>query len=90
MTAEPPGLDLGRLAAYLREQWPELVQRPPTATLIAGGRSNLTYLVACGSVRFVLRRPPLGHVLASAHDVGREYLAISVRAGTPVPDALLH
>ena len=42
--------------------------------VIAGGHSNLTYRVtAANGRRFVLRRPPLGHVLASAHDMGREF-----------------
>jgi aminoglycoside phosphotransferase (APT) family kinase protein len=59
--------------------------------LIAGGRSNLTYLVldADGN-RFVLRRPPLGHVLATAHDMAREHRVIAAvgRTGVPVPPAL--
>jgi aminoglycoside phosphotransferase (APT) family kinase protein len=54
--------------------------------LVAGGRSNLTFTVtdACGQ-RTILRRPPLGHVLATAHDVGREHRIIAALAGTPVP-----
>jgi len=59
--------------------------------LIAGGHSNLTYLVTgADGARFVLRRPPLGHVLASAHDMGREHRIIAALAGTavPVPAAL--
>ena len=59
--------------------------------LIAGGRSNLTYLLelAPGSEpeRLVLRRPPLGHVLPTAHDMGREYRVISALHGTEVPVA---
>jgi aminoglycoside phosphotransferase (APT) family kinase protein len=58
---------------------------------ISGGRSNLTYAVtdACGR-RVVLRRPPLSHVLATAHDMSREYRLISALRATPVPvpDAL--
>jgi aminoglycoside phosphotransferase (APT) family kinase protein len=54
--------------------------------LIAGGRSNLTYAVVDrGGRRFVLRRPPLGHVLESAHDMGREHRIISALAPTAVP-----
>jgi aminoglycoside phosphotransferase (APT) family kinase protein len=54
--------------------------------LIAGGRSNLTYAVADrDGRRFVLRRPPLGHVLQSAHDMGREHRIISALAPTAVP-----
>ncbi|MBI2962247.1 MAG: phosphotransferase family protein [Deltaproteobacteria bacterium] len=61
--------------------------RPPLEfTLIAGGHSNLTYKVtdAAGG-EFVLRRPPLSHVLASAHDMGREHKIISALWPTPVP-----
>ena len=56
--------------------------------LIAGGHSNLTYSVtdADGSM-FVLRRPPLGHVLESAHDMGREHRIISALQGSEVPVA---
>ncbi len=56
--------------------------------LIAGGRSNLTFEVtdAAGN-RYVLRRPPLGHVLATAHDMGREHRIISALAPTAVPVA---
>ncbi|MGV9541611.1 phosphotransferase family protein [Nocardia beijingensis] len=50
------------------------------------GQSNLTYLVRDDAGRrWVLRRPPLGHLLASAHDVGREARIMSALAGTPVP-----
>ena len=45
--------------------------------LIAGGRSNLTYLLRLGDREVVLRRPPLGHVLATAHDMAREFRVIS-------------
>lgn len=60
--------------------------------LLAGGHSNLTYKVTApdGAV-FVLRRPPTGHVLATAHDMAREHKIISgvARAGgVPVPRAL--
>ena len=61
---------------------------PFTFDLIAGGRSNLTYKVTgADGMRFVLRRPPLGNVLASAHDMGREYKLITAVAGTGVPVA---
>lgn len=59
---------------------------PFTFDAIAGGHSNLTFEVtgADGS-RFVLRRPPLGHVLASAHDMGREHRIISGLQSSAVP-----
>ena len=59
--------------------------------LIAGGRSNLTYWCTDGAHEVVLRRPPLGHVLATAHDMAREHRVIAALAPTavPVPEALL-
>jgi len=56
--------------------------------LITGGRSNLTFTVSDGQGRcWVLRRPPMGHVLATAHDMAREHRIISALAdsGVPVP-----
>ncbi|MEU1750109.1 phosphotransferase family protein [Micromonospora arida] len=87
----PAGLDLDRLADYLAEHRPELTVGSLRATLIAGGKSNLTYLLRLGDREVVLRRPPLGHVLATAHDMGREFRVISALAPTdvPVPGALL-
>jgi aminoglycoside phosphotransferase (APT) family kinase protein len=55
------------------------------AELIKGGKSNLTYRLTDGSHDWVLRRPPLGHVLATAHDMAREYRVMSALAPTPVP-----
>ncbi|SCG71812.1 phosphotransferase family protein [Micromonospora coxensis] len=87
----PKGLDLDRLAGYLAAHRPELAAAPLTATLIAGGKSNLTYLLRSGGHEVVLRRPPLGHVLATAHDMAREFRVISALTPTavPVPAALL-
>src|SRR5690606_4947372 len=81
----PPGLDLRRLRAHLDEVRPGLVTGPLTGELIEGGRSNLTYSVTDGATRWVVRRPPLGHVLPTAHDMAREYRVISALADTPVP-----
>jgi aminoglycoside phosphotransferase (APT) family kinase protein len=53
--------------------------------LIAGGRSNLTYRIELESGPVVLRRPPLGHVLPTAHDMSREYRVLSALTGTDVP-----
>lgn len=64
---------------------------PFTFAMITGGHSNLTYAVTdARGQRFVLRRPPLGAVLATAHDMGREHRIISAVAHTdvPVPRAL--
>ena len=63
-------------------------QPPFRYTLIAGGRSNLTFEArAADGRRLVLRRPPLGQVLQSAHDVLREHRIVSALASTPVPVA---
>jgi aminoglycoside phosphotransferase (APT) family kinase protein len=53
--------------------------------LISGGRSNLTYRLDLGPDALVLRRPPLGHVLPTAHDMSREYRVLSALAGTDIP-----
>ena len=54
--------------------------------LVAHGRSNLTFIVTDdGGGRWVLRRPPTGHVLASAHDMGREHRIIAALQESPVP-----
>src|SRR5215469_7979005 len=53
--------------------------------LIAGGRSNLTYRLDLDAGRVVIRRPPLGHVLPTAHDMNREYRVLSALSGTAVP-----
>jgi aminoglycoside phosphotransferase (APT) family kinase protein len=53
--------------------------------LIAGGRSNLTYRLDLDAGQIVLRRPPLGHVLPTAHDMSREYRVLSALSGTAVP-----
>ncbi|RII18817.1 Phosphotransferase enzyme family protein [Streptomyces sp. YIM 130001] len=92
MTAEqPPGLDLDRLRSHLDRELPGLVRGPLDGRLIEGGRSNLTYAVSDGTERWVVRRPPLGHVLATAHDMKREHRVISALHPTavPVPRTLL-
>ncbi|WP_369183625.1 phosphotransferase family protein [Streptomyces sp. Y1] len=85
MTAEVAGVDREALRGWLAAARPELRIEAPELTLIAGGRSNLTYQLDGGEVPLVLRRPPLGHLLATAHDMGREYRVMSALAPTPVP-----
>lgn len=64
------------------------VAPPLSFELIAGGHSNLTYRVTDqDGRRWVLRRPPLGQVLATAHDMGREHRIITALAPTDVPVA---
>jgi aminoglycoside phosphotransferase (APT) family kinase protein len=86
-------LDLDALRAYLTEHT-DLAPGELTAQLIAGGRSNPTYVVADPTREWVLRRPPHGLVLETAHDMGREHTVLSALTGTavpvPVPVALCH
>jgi aminoglycoside phosphotransferase (APT) family kinase protein len=95
--ADPPGVDLARLVDYLKRASPELLDQtglgggPLQADIIAGGKSNLTYRVTGTSGHaVVLRRPPLGHVLPTAHDMAREYRVIAALhpTGFPVPTPL--
>ncbi|MGC8921766.1 phosphotransferase family protein [Streptomyces sp. PG2] len=81
----PPGLDPDRLRELLDRERPGLVHGPLSGRLIEGGRSNLTYAVTDGATRWVVRRPPLGHVLATAHDMRREHRVISALHPTAVP-----
>ncbi|MGE5291510.1 MAG: phosphotransferase family protein [Micromonosporaceae bacterium] len=87
-----PGIaDRDRLKRWLDSEGVPGAAQLDGITLIAGGRSNLTYRLDFaaegldGPSRLVLRRPPLGHVLPTAHDMGREYRVLSALAGTDVP-----
>ena len=82
---DTPGLPLRPLEEHLRSVLPGLLHGPLSATLVAGGRSNLTYLLSDGQERWVLRRPPLGHVLETAHDMGREHRLLAALEPTDVP-----
>src|SRR4051795_10482210 len=70
-------LDEARLTAYLRDR---LVgaDAPLNVRQFGGGAANLTYLLDFGERQYVLRRPPLGPVAPSAHDMGREWNVLSV------------
>lgn len=89
MTTEamnPQGLDLAALQGYFEAHVPETAG-PLRAELLHGGRSNLTYRVTDGRSRWVVRRPPLGVLTPSAHDMGREYRIVAALQGTGVPVA---
>jgi aminoglycoside phosphotransferase (APT) family kinase protein len=80
-----PGVeDPARLHAWITSAGLELGELRGV-TLIAGGRSNLTYRLDLDGGQIVLRRPPLGHVLPTAHDMSREYRVLSALSGTEVP-----
>jgi aminoglycoside phosphotransferase (APT) family kinase protein len=80
----PPGVAPGPLTDWFAAS---LGAAPPLRfERLAGGYSNLTFLVSdAAGERWVLRRPPLGHVLATAHDVDREGGIMAALAGTGVP-----
>jgi aminoglycoside phosphotransferase (APT) family kinase protein len=81
------GIDAPKVTAWFEEHVAG-AEGPLDFTLIAGGRSNLTFKVTdANGTNYVLRRPPLGHVLATAHDMSREHRIISALAPTPVPVA---
>lgn len=89
--SSPPGLDLTRLQRYLSVALSDPLSGRLSAEVIPGGRSNVTYDLTDGSRRLVLRRPPLGGVLPTAHDVAREARVMSALGPTavPVPKVLL-
>ncbi|WP_030158690.1 phosphotransferase family protein [Glycomyces sp. NRRL B-16210] len=85
-----PGLDVEGLARWLAREHPGLAgEGPLRAALIDGGRSNLTYRVDGAKTPLVVRRPPLGHALPTAHDMRREHRVISALRGiVPVPSTV--
>jgi len=83
----PEGIDGPRVEAWFRREIPA-AEPPLRFERISGGHSNLTYAVTdARGARWVLRRPPLGKRLGSAHDMGREHRVVSALADTPVPVA---
>jgi aminoglycoside phosphotransferase (APT) family kinase protein len=82
---DPTALPCAAVAGWLATR-DVAVEPPLQASLITGGRSNLTYRIADAAGRpWVLRRPPLAGVIASAHDVLREYRIMAALAGSAVP-----
>ena len=81
---EIPGIAPGPVADFFAEHVPG-GDTPLAYELIAGGRSNLTYRVHGDGQEWVLRRPPLGHVLPTAHDMAREFRVLSGLRDTRVP-----
>jgi len=98
---EGEALDVGRLESYLGEQLPfaegtaagtALAQGTLTVEQFPSGHSNLTYLLRIGDRELVLRRPPFGNPVKSAHDMGREYRVLSklCEVYEPAPRPLLY
>lgn len=85
MEREAAGVDQARLLAWAQSDR-QPFDVPTRASRFVGGHSNLTYLLeADDGRRWVLRRPPLHHVVESAHDVGREQRIMRALADTAVP-----
>ena len=89
-TAAPEGIEAEAVTAWFDRHVP--AARPPLGFfLIEAGHSNMTFVVTdSADRRWVLRRPPLHTVLATAHDMGREHRAIAALhpEGFPVPRPL--
>ncbi|MGH2634229.1 MAG: phosphotransferase family protein, partial [Tepidiformaceae bacterium] len=83
-TTVPAGIDFEGVSRYFARNIPG-GDAPLAISLISGGRSNLTYKVSSSAHDWVLRRPPLGHVLPTAHDMAREYKVIAGLSPTDVP-----
>jgi aminoglycoside phosphotransferase (APT) family kinase protein len=83
-TVAPAGVNLDALRGFFAAHVGS-AGGPLSAVRFEGGRSNLTYLITDGDGEWVLRRPPLGHVLPTAHDMAREYRVLTALHGTDVP-----
>jgi len=83
-------LDVAKLEPFLRSHFPEN-HGPLTVRQFPSGHSNLTYSVSLGEKEMVLRRPPFGSKVKTAHDMGREHRVLSrLHAVYPAPRALLY
>jgi aminoglycoside phosphotransferase (APT) family kinase protein len=83
-------LDLAKLEPYLRAQLPDL-NGAMVVRQFPSGHSNLTYSVALGENEMVLRRPPFGSKVKSAHDMGREYHVLAkLHSAYPTPKPLIY
>jgi aminoglycoside phosphotransferase (APT) family kinase protein len=91
-----PGIDIAAFGRWLAREHADLLGTVApdglVAVRLAGGLSNLTYRIDGAARPFVLRRPPLGHVLSTAHDMQREFTIITALADTAVrvPPALAY
>jgi aminoglycoside phosphotransferase (APT) family kinase protein len=80
----PPGIDAPAVTRFFETHVPH-IGSPLHFGLISGGRSNLTYHVRGPGGECVLRRPPLGHVLPTAHDMAREHRVLTALGGSGMP-----
>lgn len=84
-------LDLARLERFLRERFPG-IYGPLAVEQFPSGHSNLTYLLRLGDSEMVLRRPPFGSKVKTAHDMGREFRVLSKLhpVYSPAPEVLAY
>jgi aminoglycoside phosphotransferase (APT) family kinase protein len=80
----PPGIDAAAVSKFFAEHV-EGGDVPLSFSFLSGGRSNLTYRVEGGQHTWVLRRPPLGFVLPTAHDMAREHRVLTALRDTGIP-----
>jgi aminoglycoside phosphotransferase (APT) family kinase protein len=81
---DPEGIDAANVTRWMAERTE--IEPPLRFDLIAGGRSNMTFAVVdAAGRRFVLRRPPMGELLPSAHDMSREHRLMHALRDSPVP-----
>ena len=83
-TDKLPGVDLARLTAWLDDEQPGLRSGELRGAVVSGGKSNLTYRISDDTNTWALRRPPLAHVLPTAHDMVREFRVVNALASTDV------
>src|SRR2546428_1761054 len=79
--------DYQAMQAHLRAHLPH-AEGTLEVRQFGGGHANLTYLLRMGEQEWVMRRPPLGPTLPTAHDMRREFLVLSALANTDVPAPL--
>jgi aminoglycoside phosphotransferase (APT) family kinase protein len=84
------GIDVAAVQRFFARKVPDC-DGDVRISLLHDGRSNLTYAVTDGTSRWVLRRPPLGPLTPTAHDVGREYRVMAALGptGFPVPRTIV-
>jgi aminoglycoside phosphotransferase (APT) family kinase protein len=86
VTTDLPGLSAASFDEWLGRELPELASSGDWhAEVISGGLSNITYRVHFPGRTVILRRPPLGHILPSAHDMAREFKVLQALSPTEVP-----
>ena len=83
MSEDVPGINFERLTPWFSEHVARAGEL--SAKVVGHGRSNITYRIEADGRAWVLRRPPLSHVLPTAHDMKREFRVISALEGTAVP-----